>query len=68
MPVPWEALIPFGEAPYFPMLSIILLRNEVYPGLVTALFGAAGTMLNVSKRAQNQGKVNYIHFRPVASH
>ncbi|EIM88611.1 small secreted protein [Stereum hirsutum FP-91666 SS1] len=36
MPVPWEALIPFG--------------------LVTAMFGAAGTLLNVSKRAQNQGK------------
>lgn len=26
-------------------------------GLVTAMFGAAGTLLNVSKRAQNQGKV-----------
>ncbi|KAG2349219.1 NADH dehydrogenase 1 alpha subcomplex [Suillus weaverae] len=36
MPVPWEALIPFG--------------------LVTSLFAAAGTLLNVSKRAQNQGK------------
>ncbi|KAH9077016.1 hypothetical protein EDB83DRAFT_2178444, partial [Lactarius deliciosus] len=38
MPVPWEALIPFG--------------------LVTAMFGAAGTLLNVSKRAQNQGKAS----------
>ncbi|KAI0321961.1 small secreted protein [Amylostereum chailletii] len=36
MPVPWEALIPFG--------------------LVTAMFGATGTLLNVSKRAQNKGK------------
>ncbi|KAG6811940.1 hypothetical protein H0H92_005169 [Tricholoma furcatifolium] len=36
MPVPWEALIPFG--------------------LLTAMFGAAGTLLNVSTRAQNQGK------------
>jgi len=36
MPVPWEALIPFG--------------------LVTTMFAAAGTLLNVSKRAQNQGK------------
>lgn len=27
-------------------------------GLVTALFGTAGTLLNVSKRAQNQGKVS----------
>lgn len=26
-------------------------------GLVTVMFGAAGTLLNVSKRAQNQGKV-----------
>ncbi|KAH9977623.1 small secreted protein [Lactifluus volemus] len=38
MPVPWEALIPFG--------------------LVTAMFGAAGTLFNVSKRAQNQGKAS----------
>ncbi|KAG5718302.1 hypothetical protein E4T56_gene17003 [Termitomyces sp. T112] len=36
MPVPWEALIPFG--------------------LLTAMFGAAGTLLNISTRAQNQGK------------
>ncbi|KAL9713016.1 hypothetical protein Ac2012v2_004257 [Leucoagaricus gongylophorus] len=36
MPVPWEALIPFG--------------------LLTAMFGAAGTLLNVSTRFQNQGK------------
>jgi len=36
MPVPWEALIPFG--------------------MLTAMFGAAGTLLNVSKRAQNLGK------------
>ncbi|KAI0347460.1 NADH dehydrogenase 1 alpha subcomplex [Trametopsis cervina] len=36
MPVPWEALIPFG--------------------LVTTMFAAAGTLFNVSKRAQNQGK------------
>ncbi|KAI6111377.1 NADH dehydrogenase 1 alpha subcomplex [Pisolithus sp. B1] len=36
MPVPWEALIPFG--------------------LVTSMFAAAGTLFNVSKMAQNQGK------------
>ncbi|KZT66039.1 NADH dehydrogenase 1 alpha subcomplex [Daedalea quercina L-15889] len=41
MPVPWEALIPFG--------------------LVTVMFGAAGTLLNVSKRAQNQGKPPRYH-------
>ncbi|TDL29897.1 small secreted protein [Rickenella mellea] len=36
MPVPWEALIPFG--------------------LLTTMFAAAGTLLNTSKMAQNQGK------------
>ncbi|KAF8740136.1 hypothetical protein AX14_008552 [Amanita brunnescens Koide BX004] len=41
MPVPWEALIPFG--------------------LVTAMFGAAGTLLNTSYRAQNQGKPPRYH-------
>ncbi|PCH40973.1 small secreted protein [Wolfiporia cocos MD-104 SS10] len=41
MPVPWEALIPFG--------------------LVTSMFAAAGTLLNISKRAQNQGKPPRYH-------
>ncbi|EIW76192.1 small secreted protein [Coniophora puteana RWD-64-598 SS2] len=36
MPLPWEALIPFG--------------------LLTTMFAAAGTLLNTSKMAQNQGK------------
>ncbi|KAF5329041.1 hypothetical protein D9611_013888 [Ephemerocybe angulata] len=36
MPVPWEALIPFG--------------------LLTAMFGTAGTLLNASQRFQNLGK------------
>ncbi|KAJ3508132.1 hypothetical protein NLJ89_g5920 [Agrocybe chaxingu] len=36
MPVPWEALIPFG--------------------LLTAMFGAAGTLFAASSRAQNLGK------------
>ncbi|KZT29355.1 small secreted protein [Neolentinus lepideus HHB14362 ss-1] len=36
MPVPWEALIPFG--------------------LLTAMFGVAGTLLNASAHVQNQGK------------
>ncbi|KAI9513239.1 small secreted protein [Russula earlei] len=44
MPVPWEALIPFG--------------------LVTAMFGAAGTLFNVSKRAQNQGKASFFFSTP----
>jgi hypothetical protein len=60
MPVPWEALIPFGEARFCPVLSSILLRNDDQLGLVTALFGAAGTLLNVSKRAQNQGKASHV--------
>ena len=54
MPVPWEALIPFGQAVSMSALSGLLLTSL---GLVTAMFGAAGTLLNVSKRAQNQGKV-----------
>ncbi|KXN89512.1 hypothetical protein AN958_05674 [Leucoagaricus sp. SymC.cos] len=41
MPVPWEALIPFG--------------------LLTAMFGAAGTLLNTSTRFQNQGKPPRYH-------
>jgi len=36
MPVPWEALIPFG--------------------LLTTMFAVAGTALNVSQKAKNQGK------------
>ncbi|KAL6309727.1 NADH dehydrogenase 1 alpha subcomplex, partial [Sparassis latifolia] len=36
MPIPWEALIPFG--------------------LLTSMFVVAGSALNVSKHAQNQGK------------
>ncbi|ESK89714.1 small secreted protein [Moniliophthora roreri MCA 2997] len=36
MPVPWEALLPFG--------------------MVTFFFGVSGTLLNISTRAQNQGK------------
>ncbi|KZT05543.1 small secreted protein [Laetiporus sulphureus 93-53] len=41
MPVPWEALIPFG--------------------LVASMFAAAGTLLNISKRAQNLGKPPRYH-------
>jgi hypothetical protein len=57
MPVPWEALIPFGKPA---SLSILSSAEFTLPGLVTALFGAAGTLLNVSKRAQNQGKVSQV--------
>lgn len=62
MPVPWEALIPFGELASLPVLSSLLMRSVGLPGLVTALFGAAGTLLNVSKRAQNQGKASQNYF------
>jgi hypothetical protein len=54
MPVPWEALIPFGQPVSLHALSSLLTSL----GLVTAMFGAAGTLLNVSKRAQNQGKAS----------
>ncbi|KZV97277.1 small secreted protein [Exidia glandulosa HHB12029] len=37
MPVPWEALIPFG--------------------LLTVMFGAAGTLYGGAQRLQNQGKL-----------
>ena len=56
MPVPWEALIPFGKLASLSLLSSADLLSSL--GLVTALFGAAGTLLNVSKRTQNQGKVS----------
>ncbi|PFH50144.1 hypothetical protein AMATHDRAFT_193680 [Amanita thiersii Skay4041] len=41
MPVPWEALIPFG--------------------LLTAMFGTAGTLLNASYKGQNLGKPPRYH-------
>ncbi|KAI0732867.1 small secreted protein [Fomitopsis betulina] len=41
MPVPWEALLPFG--------------------LLTVMFGAAGSLLNISMKAQNQGKPPRYH-------
>lgn len=55
MPVPWEALIPFGT-----QISIYYSRYcylWCFTGLVTVMFGTAGTLLGISKRAQNQGKV-----------
>jgi hypothetical protein len=41
-------------------LSLLSSAEFTILGLVTALFGAAGTLLNVSKRAQNQGKVSQV--------
>ena len=57
MPVPWEALIPFGMFKVFHWTigGITYVTDE--PGLLTAMFGTAGTLFNVSTRAQNQGKV-----------
>lgn len=60
MPVPWEALIPFGQ----PVSSHVLLTLLTSLGLVTAMFGAAGTLLNISKRAQNQGKASQAYLLP----
>lgn len=53
MPVPWEALIPFGLLDYL----ILLYYLKHSQGLLTTMFGAAGTLMNVAKRAQNDGKV-----------
>lgn len=36
--------------------QLIANRRLLFAGLVTTMFAAAGTLLNVSKRAQNQGK------------
>ncbi|EKM79995.1 NdufA1, NADH dehydrogenase 1 alpha subcomplex, 1, 7.5kDa [Agaricus bisporus var. burnettii JB137-S8] len=41
MPVPWEALIPFG--------------------LLTVMFGAAGTFIKSSRKFQDQGKTPRYH-------
>lgn len=54
MPVPWEALLPFGAC-LSEVHHIQLTQSTV--GLVTVMFGAAGTLFNVSTRAQNLGKV-----------
>ena len=35
----------------------VLTSQISFPGLLTTMFAAAGTLINVSKRAQNQGKV-----------
>ncbi|KAF7352315.1 Small secreted protein [Mycena venus] len=42
MPVPWEALIPFGLASRL--------------GLMVTMFGITGTLTNLTFRGQNQGK------------
>ena len=59
MPVPWEALVPFGRQ-YFSYVKV-WIADVSCPGLLTTMFAAAGTLLNVSQRAQNQGKVSSIY-------
>jgi len=58
MPVPWEALISFGMRLFMKYPSVCVSDGilQPTPGLVTVMFGAVGTLLNVSTRAQNQGK------------
>ena len=46
---------------YRPLLVVFLVRHCVHDsrftsGLLTAMFGTAGTLMNVSKRGQNLGK------------
>lgn len=40
-----------------PPHSQLRAHSYLCVGLVTTMFAAAGTLLNISKRAQNQGKV-----------
>lgn len=59
MPVPWEALIPFGigclnVSSNHQFLTVFLI---LILGLLTVMFGAAGTLVKTSKQAQNLGKV-----------
>ena len=63
MPVPWEALIPFGARYIIPLARrqetrrLTSASHFFLLGLLTSMFAAAGTLLNTSKMAQNQGKV-----------
>ena len=57
MPVPWEALIPFGVFPCAHCALLRALSAFTFIGLVTVMFGATGTLLKTSKTLQNQGKV-----------
>lgn len=58
MPVPWEALIPFGADHYLSQSFVRASAHNLwfFLGLMTAMFGTAGTLMNVSKRGQNLGK------------
>jgi hypothetical protein len=61
MPVPWEALIPLG---IYLWLVVSYSSNEALQtsGLLTAMFGTAGTLFNITTKAQNQGKVGSLLF------
>lgn len=65
MPVPWEALIPFGMS-CFTASYVLECTTKTVAGLLTAMFGVAGTLANVSMRAQNQGKVRVPDFNACA--
>jgi len=53
MPVPFEALIPFGKLP-----NTSSFAKADKKGLLTVMFGATGTLFSVVKRAQNDWKVS----------
>jgi len=55
MPVPFEALIPFGEL----MCTSYCVKAD-QKGLLTVMFGATGTLFSVVKRAQNDWKVSHL--------
>jgi hypothetical protein len=53
MPVPFEALIPFGK-----LLGNTEEIQADLKGLLTVMFGATGTLFSIVKRAQNDWKVS----------
>lgn len=61
MPLPWEATLPFSTWDTTKQLNDGTLISWCSVVLVTGMFAAAGTLLNVSQRAQNLGKVGFYH-------
>jgi len=56
MPVPWEALIPFGKNLGNFLEYWWWIKHE-NTGLLTSMFGVTGTLMSMVKRAANDGKV-----------
>ena len=53
MPVPWEALIPFGKT----YCARNCFSEPLVVGLLTGMYAAAGTLFSAVKRGENDGKV-----------